>query len=86
MTFPEDIDGIRLDQKHFVWCRGHGHLRWAPHWLKRAIVAVWNRIACAAFGHVVFGPWEETDDGWNARRVPVTCMHCSKTWPIWSLD
>ena len=48
---PTEDRGLVRDGHHLLWGMDHGHLRWAPYWLRSAIVTVWNHVACTVYGH-----------------------------------
>lgn len=43
--------GLCLHEGALTYGLEHGALRWAPMWLKRAIVRLWNPINCMMRGH-----------------------------------
>ena len=68
----EDM-GLAVWGHSLVYGWKHGRLRWAPMWVKRLIVAIWNPIACRVWGHDVFGPFEKGDKA--------VCVNCCKKFP-----
>ena len=85
----DDFDdmGLVWHGKSFAWGWKHGRLRWAPHWVRSAIITVVNHICCVIWGHDTFGPIEEHEetlpDGQKIRwkYKPKVCVNCCKEWP-----
>lgn len=80
----DDLDAMGLIfHKHMTWGFTHGHLRWAPYWVRRLICNVWNFVSCRLFGHFIIDEFElekHLDVNNKMTNPRIICTHCCKTF------
>lgn len=47
---------------------------WLPNWAQHGIVALWNPVVCAVWGHALL------DHGPMTGEPLTVCVHCSREW------
>lgn len=70
--------GLVFKKKRIQWGFNHGHLKWAPVWVKDAIVKTYVPISCFLFGHEIVGPLERTTQDGTVFRFSGFCPFCGK--------
>jgi hypothetical protein len=77
--FFEDMGLVIGTRGAMCYGMEHGHLRWAPDWVKHGICTAWNWCACRVKGHDPIGASLYTS---HMAPGPPTCVNCGATMKI----
>jgi hypothetical protein len=79
----EDLGLVLSDRGTMAWGHRHGALRWAPRWVRKSIITVWNFVACRIVGHFIIDYREiEKAIGEKVKDGRISCTNCCKEFTV----
>lgn len=76
----DDFDKMGLvigRSARMYWGYQHGHLRWAPRWVRNIICTVWNWVVCHLSKHDILDQ-RNYEEEIRPRRPEIVCTTCCK--------